>query len=149
MVYCLKIRPCRAHRRRHRLGNAELLAGNNGHALPGYLVGLVATGRVDSLRGRPAGESGDVPHSGPDSGDSPCCQHHADDAHHDAGGAQARLYQDGLVEGAQGTGSCHAARHQECPHPGSYARRPAAPPPGRWLRYLGANIRSADKKLWI
>ena len=29
------------------------------------------------------------------------CSHNADDAHHDAGGAQARLYQDRLVQGSQ------------------------------------------------
>ena len=34
-------------------------------------------------------------------GDGLGCSHHADDAHHDAGGAQARLYQDGLVQGTQ------------------------------------------------
>ena len=33
------------------------------------------------------------------------CQHNADDAHHDAGGAEARLYQDSLVKGSQGEGS--------------------------------------------
>ena len=50
---------------------------------------------------RPAGESRDVLHSQPDSGDGLGCSHHADDAHHDAGGAEARLYQDGLVQGSQ------------------------------------------------
>ena len=142
-------RLCRAHRGRHWPGNAELLAGNYGHALPGTLVGLVAISEADSLQGRPAGESWDVPHSGRDSGDSHVCRHHADDAHHDAGGAPAGLHQDGLVEGTQGGGGCHAARHQECPHPSRDPDRPAAPPPDRGLRYLGADIRSAGDRPYV
>ena len=55
--------------RHHRPGNAQLLAGPDGHGLPGNLVGLVATDAADSFHGRPAGKSGGVPHSQPDSGD--------------------------------------------------------------------------------
>ena len=80
--------------RHHRPGNSQLLAGNDGHDLPGNLVGLVATAEADSFHRRPAGKSRDVPHSQLDSGDSHGCKHHADDAYHDAGGAQAGLYQD-------------------------------------------------------
>ena len=63
----------------------------------------------------PWGESHDVLHSQPDSGDSLCCRHNAADAHHDAGGAEARLYQDGLVQGSQGEGNYYQTRHQKCP----------------------------------
>ena len=55
----------------------------------------------DSFLRRPVGESGGVHHSQPDSGHGHVCCHHADDAHHDAGGAQAGLYQDGLVQGSR------------------------------------------------
>ena len=37
-------------------------------------------------------------------------------------------------------------RRQECPHPDSYARRPASAHPDRWLRYLGGDIRSAGAR---
>ena len=37
----------------------------------------------------------------PDSGNGRCCRHNAVDAHHDAGGDQARLYQDRLGQGSQ------------------------------------------------
>ena len=65
----------------------------------------------------PLGNLGDVHHSGPDSGDSHVCRHHAHDAHYDAGGAAAGLYQDGLVQGTQGAGRDYPAHHQKCPHP--------------------------------
>ena len=68
------------------------------------------------------------------------CSHNADDAHHDAGGAPAGLYQDGLVKGSEGEGSYYETRRQECPHPGSYPDRPAAASPGRWRRYHGEHI---------
>ena len=41
---------------------------------PAIWWGLVATDEADSFRGRPAGESGHVPHSQPDSGDGPVLQ---------------------------------------------------------------------------
>ena len=75
-----------------------------------------------------------------DSGDGHVCSHNADDAHHDAGGAQARLYQDSLVQGSQGEGSYCETRRQECPHPGGYPDRPAVASAGRWLRYHGEHI---------
>ena len=49
----------------------------------------------------PLGESRGAHHSQPDSGDGHVCRHDAVDAHHDAGGAHARLYQDCLVKGSQ------------------------------------------------
>ncbi len=72
-------------RGRHRHGNAQLLVGNHGDAVPGNLVGLVAIGGTDQVHGRPTGESRDVPHSSPDSGHGHVGSHNADDAHHDAG----------------------------------------------------------------
>ena len=75
-----------------------------------------------------------------DSGDGLGCSHNADDAHHDAGGAQARLYQDSLVQGSQGEGSYCETRRQECPHPGGYPDRHAVASAGRWLRYHGEHI---------
>ena len=60
-----------------------------GHDLPSHLVGLGAAAGAGCLHRRPAGESGGVPHSQPDSGNGLGCRHHADDAHHDAGGAEA------------------------------------------------------------
>ena len=91
----------------------------------------------------PPGESRDSPHSQPDSGDGPVCKHNAHDAHHDAGGAEAGLYQDSLVQGPQGEGSCYETRHQKCPHPDSYPGRHAIAYPGRWLRYHGEHIQPA------
>ena len=79
----------------------------------------------------PPGESRDVPHSRPDSGDSPVCRHHADDAHHDAGGLKAGLYPNRLVQGTQGAGRRSETRHQKCPHPGGLPDRPAVADPGR------------------
>ena len=76
-------------------------AGNHGHDLPGSLVGLVATAGVGSFHRRPTGKSQGVIHSQPDSGHRHVCGHDAVDAHHDAGGAQARLYQNRLVQGSQ------------------------------------------------
>ena len=104
--------------RHHRPGHAELLAGTDGHDLPGHLVGLGATAGADSFHRRPAGESRGVPHSQPDSGDGHGGRHHADDAHHDAGGAEAGLYPHRLVQGAPGAGRDYQAHHQKCPHPG-------------------------------
>ena len=50
------------------------------------------------------------------------------------GGAQAGLYQDGLVQGAQGADRGDQTRHQECPHPGRHPDRPAVADPGRGRR---------------
>ena len=83
------------------LATPNFWLGIDGHDLPGNLVGLVATDGAGFFHGRPAGESRDVHHSQPDSGDGHGCSHNADDAHHDAGGAKAGLYQDGLVQGSQ------------------------------------------------
>ena len=63
--------------------------------------------------------------------------------HHDAGGAQAGLHQDCLVQGAQGEGDHYQTRHQERVHPGTYPDRHAAPSSGRRLCHLGGDIRSA------
>ena len=58
--------------RRHRLGNAQLLAGPDGHDLPCHLVGLVAAdGVYPSCRG-PAGKSRHLHHTQPDTGDGAC-----------------------------------------------------------------------------
>ena len=62
-----------------------------------------------------AGESLGVPDPQPDSGNGLGGRHHADDAHHDAGGAQAGLYPHRLVQGAEGAGGCGETRRQECP----------------------------------
>ena len=83
------------------LATPNFWAGNYGHDIPGNLVGLVATDGVHSLHRRPAGESRHVPHPQLDSGDGRRCQHNAHDAHHDAGGPAARLYQDRLGQGSQ------------------------------------------------
>ena len=69
----------------------------------------------------PPGESRGVHHSQPDFGDGLGCSHNADDAHHDAGGAPAGLHPDGLLQGTEGAGRRHTARHQERPHPGGDA----------------------------
>ena len=107
---------------------------------PANLVGLVATAGIHSSRGRPAEESRGAHHSQPDSGDGLFCRHHAVDAHHDAGGTEAGLYQDGLVQGSQGEGSDNQTRPQECVHPDTYLDRGAAALDGRWLRYHGEHI---------
>ena len=83
----------------------------------------------------PPGESRGAHHSQPDSGDGHVCRHDAVDAHHDAGGAPAGLYPDGLGQGSQGTGRDYPAHHQKCPHPDSYPDWPAVASAGRWLRY--------------
>ena len=95
------------------------------------------------FHGRPAGESQDSHHSQPDSRDGRCCRHNAVDAHHDAGGAQAGLHQDGLVQGSQGEGSHYETRPQECAHPDSYPDRRADAYPGSRLRYHGEHIQPA------
>ena len=56
------------------------------------------------------------------------------------GGAQAGLYQDGLVQGAQGADRGDPARQQECPHPGGVPDRPTVAYPGRWRRYHGEHL---------
>ena len=50
------------------LATPNFWLGNYGDALPGNLVGLVATDGVGAFHGRPAGESGGVHHPQPDSG---------------------------------------------------------------------------------
>ena len=87
-----------AYHRHHRPGHAELLVGHYGHALPLNLEELVALDAADTFLRRPVGQSRDVPHSQSDSGNGHCCQHHAPDAHHDAGGAPAGLLGKGLKE---------------------------------------------------
>ena len=84
--------------RHHRPGHAQFLARHHGHDLPGHLVGLGAAAGTGFLHRKPARESGGVHHSQPDSGHRRGCRHDADDAHHDAGGAPAGFYQDGLGE---------------------------------------------------
>ena len=66
--------------------------------------------------------------------------YHADDAHDDAGGAEAGLHQDGVVQGSEGAGGCGAARGQERPHTGCYADRYAVAHPGGWCRYHREHI---------
>ena len=59
--------------RRHRLGNAQLLAGPDGHDLPCHLVGLVAAdGAYPFCRG-PGGKSRHLHHTQPDTGDGLVC----------------------------------------------------------------------------
>ena len=77
------------------------------------------------FRDDPLGQSRRVHRPRPDSGHLPGGGHHADDAHHDAGGAPAGLRQDRLVQGAQGAGRDRQTRHQERPDPGSDPDRPA------------------------
>ena len=89
-----------AHPRNPRLGHAELLAGHYGDDLPGHLVGLVSPDGTHTFYGRPAEESRHLHHSQPDCGDGPLGQHHAPDAHHDAGGAPPGLYPHCLGQGA-------------------------------------------------
>ena len=50
---------------------------------------------------------------------------------------------DRLVQGSQGAGGCHAARHQECPHPGGLPDRSAVADPDRWRRYHGEHLQPA------
>ena len=69
--------------------------------------------------------AGGVHHSQPDSGNGLGRRHHADDAHHDAGGAEAGLHPHRLVQGAEGAGGGGPARRQECPDPGGDPDRPA------------------------
>ena len=126
--------------RRHRPGHAELLAGNYGDDIPGHLVGLGAADGNDSFHGRPAGESGGVPHSQPDSGNGLVGCHHADDAHHDAGGAEAGLYLHRLVQGAPGAGRDYPAHPQKCPHSGGDPDRPAVADPGWGRRDHGEHL---------
>ena len=66
---------------------------------PAIWWGWGAADGLGSFHRRSAGKSRGAPHSQPDSGHGHGCRHDAVDAHHDAGGAQARLYQDCLVEG--------------------------------------------------
>ncbi len=91
-----------------------LLQGTFGDSMRGWSPSVA----LIPFKEDPPGESWDVPHSGRDSGDGHVCRHHADDAHHDAGGAQAGLYPHRLVQGAPGTGRDYPAHHQKCPHPG-------------------------------
>ena len=59
-------------------------------------------------------------------GTAMCCKHHEDDAHHDAGGAEAGLYQDCLVQGSQGEGSGdRSTRIKNALIPVRHADRPA------------------------
>ena len=133
----------RALHRRSGPGNAQLLAGRDGDDLPGHLVGLGATDGICPFHRRPAGESWHVPHSQPDCGDGHVCGHHADDTHHDAGGASAGLHPDGLVQGAQVAGGCRETRRQECPHPGGVLDRPAIANPGGRRRHHGEHLQPA------
>ena len=68
-----------------------------------------------SFHRRPAGQSGGVHHSQPDSGNGLGGRHHADDAHHDAGGAAARLYPHRLVQGTEGAGRGDPTRASRMP----------------------------------
>ena len=115
---------------------------------PATLVGLVATDAADSVHRRPAGESRHVPHSQRDSGDGLGGRDHADDAHHDAGGAPARLYPDGLVQGTPGAGRDYPAHHQKCPHPDQLGDpdRPAVADPGWGRRYHGEHLQPAGAR---
>ena len=92
------------HHRRDRPGHAQLLAGHHGDDLPGNLVGLVAADGVGSVRQGPGREYRHVHHSQPDPGHGAVRDHHAHDAHHDAGGAAPGLRQDRLVQGSEGAG---------------------------------------------
>ena len=74
------------------LGDAQLLAGNDGDDLPGHLVGVVAADGVCFALRRPTVEPRHVPDPQPDPRHLPGGQHHAHDAHHDAGGAATGLY---------------------------------------------------------
>jgi hypothetical protein len=65
------------------------------------------------------------------------------DYYRDAGGAEARLYKDGQVQGSQGEGGYPETHRQECPHSGSYAGGRAVAHPGRRLRNHGEHIQLA------
>ena len=101
---------------------------------------------ADQVRRRSAGESRDVPHSQPDSGDGPVREHHADDAHHDAGGAKAGLYPHRLVQGTQREGRGDPTRPQECLHPGGDPDRSAVAYPGRGRRDHGEHLQPAGDR---
>ena len=79
----------------------------------------------------------------PDPGHGSFCRHNATDPDDDAGGAEAGLYQDGVVQGSPGAGRHHETRHQERPHSGGYPDRPAVAYPGWWLRYHGEHLQPA------
>ncbi len=101
---------------------------------------------ADSFYRRSAGESRDVHRSQPDSGDGPVGSHHADDAHHDAGGLKAGLYPDRLGQGAQGERRRGETRRQECLHPGYHPDRPAVATPGRGHRDHGEHLQPAGDR---
>ena len=83
------------------MAHSQLLAGNDGRDIPGDLVGLVATDGIRSIHTRPVGQYRDTHHSQPGFGDRHVGKYHAVDAHNDAGGTQAGLYQDRPVQGSQ------------------------------------------------
>ena len=82
------------------------------------------------------------------------------DAHHDAGGAEAELHPHRLVQGAQGAGGCRETRGQECLHLGGDAfswaywprcGRPASlrsvvAYPGGWRRYYREHLQPAGTR---
>ena len=75
--------------RHHRLGDSQLLAGDLDTDLSRHLVGLVAAVDARAVPHRSAGQHRRVHRAQLDPGHLPCRSHHADDAHHDAGGAPA------------------------------------------------------------
>ena len=101
---------------------------------------------LDSFHRGPAGESLGVLHSQLDSGNGLGGRHHADDAHHDAGGLKAGLYPHCLVQGAPGAGRDYPAHHQKCPHPGYHPDRPAVADPGRGCRDHGEHLQPAGAR---
>ena len=130
--------------RHHRPGHAQLLARHHGHDLPGHLVGLGAAAGAGCLHRRTAlGNLAVFIIPSLILGTA------------SAAGTMRMtrtmmlevLRQDyirtawskGLKERVR---SCEA-RHQECPHPGGFAGRPAAAYSGRWLRDHGEHIQPA------
>ena len=139
------------HRRRLRgavaghpwLGDAQLLAGHHGDRVSGNLVALGAAAGADLVRGRSVAESGRVRGSQPDPGHLSVRGHHADDADHDAGGAQTGLHQDRVVQGAAGARGDPAPRRQERADPGGEPDRPAGADPGGRLGDHGEHLQPA------
>ncbi len=133
----------------------------DGDDLPGHLVGLGAAAGTGFLHRRPAGKSGGVPHSQPDSGNGLGGCHHTDDAYYDAGGAPAGLYPHCFVQGAPGAGRDYPAHHLVCFHPGGHAFSRAYLPrcgrptslrfeiddPGRRRRDHGKHLQSAGVRV--
>ena len=99
--------------------------------------------RADSFHGRPAGKPETVLSSRSDYGDGHGGKRNAYDAHHDAGGVEARLYQDCLFEGSQGEGGGQQTRTEERHDPSRNHSGSQLACPGRRCRNYGEHIRPA------